>query len=336
MRTVRDGILFHNVVDLEETKSGLRMWRMPQELAKRLDKRQAAFGTGVELRFRIEGEKAIIRLRAEAAEEAQVAYIYFGSFQGGWMHSAKVIKTEETVIEIPKPANLIELKQIAKEQGLPFDPEVVRILLPYCPCYYLGSDGVLREPDATQLPAHTYLAYGSSITHGSLALAPPYTYPARIAQRLGCDYLNQGYAGAALLEAEVAEFLVSRDDWSFASVEMGINMLDDFDLDMFEERLDRFTAILAKDPRPVFATGIYGFNGEGQKKAMAFRKIARCYAGERLIFIEGTTLLNQPAYISQDMVHPTLEGIEQIAMGWEAFMRASGQLPEDVGSINKL
>mgnify|MGYP002555374518 FL=1 len=45
----------------------------------------------------------------------------------------------------------------------------------------------------------------------------------RNAQALGVDYLNLGFAGNALMEEEMANYLVSRRDWDFASVEMGIN-----------------------------------------------------------------------------------------------------------------
>ena len=48
---------------------------------------ETAYGTGVELRFKIRGDAATIRLRAEEAAEAQTAYIYYGSFQGGWENS---------------------------------------------------------------------------------------------------------------------------------------------------------------------------------------------------------------------------------------------------------
>ncbi len=317
------GIDFHNVAELERSSSGYRMWRLPRALAGEMNEgirdKSGCYGTGVELRFRIRGEKVRIGLRAEAAEEAQVAFLYYGTFQGGWMNSSRIIGTRETWIELPRPENLEVLKRIYRERKLAFDPEVVRIVLPYCTCFFLGMEGEVQLPEAGQLPRRTYLAYGSSITHGSLALAPPYSYPFRISQKIGCDYLNQGYAGSAHLERGMAEYLVSLKGWDFASVEMGINMLD-FDEASFEERVDTFTAILAKDPRPVFATSLFGFNGEHQEKAARYRGIVQRYAQERLLFTEGLDILDNPAFISQDLTHPTLEGVEQIVKVWGGQM----------------
>lgn len=92
----------------------------------------------------------------------------------------------------------------------------------------------------------TYLAYGSSITHGSLALAAPCSYPFQIARRLGCDYLNLGYAGSAYLEREMAEYIVSRGGFVgyfgynlFAYAEPTLNLppsaANDYDLLLFTD-----------------------------------------------------------------------------------------------------
>lgn len=134
-----------------------------------------------------------------------------------------------------------------------------------CAVIFAGVEGRTALPAADQLPQKTYLAYGSSITHGSLSLIQPDCYVFRNAQALGVDYLNLGFAGNALMEEEMANYLVSRRDWDFASVEMGINTTErvkEFPLEVFEERIDRFTAVLARDPRPVFATSFFGYLDE--------------------------------------------------------------------------
>jgi hypothetical protein len=103
-------------------------------------------------------------------------------------------------------------------------------------------------------------------------LIQPDSYAFRIAQQLGTDYLNLGFAGCALMEEEMAEYLISRKDWDFASVEMGINAVGEkrrLELAEFERRIDRFTQILAADPRPVFATSIFVFNGEDAEQELA-------------------------------------------------------------------
>ncbi len=189
--------------------------------------------------------------------------------------------------------------------------------------YFVGAEGDIELPSSIDMPEMTYLAYGSSITHGSLALAAPYTYPFRIAGKLKCDYLNLGFAGSAYLEKSIAEYLVSRKDWDFASVEMGINMIGKaFTIEFFEEQVKEFVNVLAADHRPVFATSIFGFNGTGQDKAEKFREIVRKHAEGRLIFTDGLELLNNPTYISQDLTHPSLEGVEEIVKNWSVVMKS--------------
>lgn len=322
-------ICFHNVEELEPCDGGYKMYRVPENVRAGLNERAkelvSSFSTGVELRFKIKGDSAALILRAEPAEEAQTAFIYYGSFQGGWENSSKTIYDRDTRITIHVPANAAVLKKIYRERNLGFDPEVVRVVLPYGTCIFVGVEGDVEPPRTEELPAETYLAYGSSITHGSLALTPASSYPFRIAQKMNCDYLNLGMAGSAHLEECMAEYIVSRKDWNFASVEMGINMLGpEFSLELFEERVKAFLEVISRDSRLVFLTSVFGFIGEYQEKAEAYRKIvSECagkYADKNIIFTDGLELLNNPAFISQDLTHPTLEGLEEIAAKWHRIM----------------
>lgn len=325
---VFQGIDFHNVDSLVKQEQGYAMQRVPDSVRLRLYENardQVSFNcTGVELRFKIKSEEAVLHLKAESGSEAMTAYIYYGSFQGGWQNSSKTIGTQDTAISVPAPENLGILHQITGDCGLPFNPEVVRVVLPYGRCFFLGVEGEVEPPAPEDLPDRTYLAYGSSITHGSLALAPPCSYPFRIACRLGCDYLNLGYAGSAYLEKEMAEYIVGRKDWDFASVEMGINMLyGEFSVKQFEEKVKRFVEVLSREERPVFATSIFRFNGAGaiQERAAVFREIVKKYADGKLLFTDGTELLDDPACISQDLIHPGIDGIYRIADRWSAVMK---------------
>lgn len=318
---ILDKILFHNVEELEATDSGYLMWRVPKYVRERLNERAGTdvsrCACGVELRFKMKSDTATLILSALEGAEATVAYIYYGSIQGGWENSTRFILNKETRIQINKPDNMEVLKATTKEYDLPFNPEVVRVVLPYGRLFYVGVEGDIEPPAKEDLPEKTYLAYGSSITHGSLALAQPYTYPFRLAQKLGCDYINLGMAGSAHMEQAMAEYIVSRKDWDFATVEMGINMVPMENPELFEERIDKFTEILSKEQRPIYATSIYAFNRPWQQEmGDTYREIVEKYAGERLDFRSGLEILNNKAYISQDMVHPSLEGMEQIVENW--------------------
>lgn len=321
-----DHILFHNVEEIEKTEKGFLMRRMRHEIQDTISDgvKNNRFSTGIELRFKMKSGSVDLTLRADKVAESATAHIFFGSFQGGWEYSSKNIGETDTVIHIEYPKALEELRQLTALKHLPFDPAVVRVVMPYTPCYYVGIAGETEPPQKDDLPEKTYLAYGSSITHGSLGLIQPNSYPFRIAQLLGTDYLNLGFAGWALMEEEMAHYLVSRKDWDFASVEMGINALGKrryLPLAEFEKRVDRFTQILAEDPRPVFATSMFCFNGGEQALAQEMREIVREYAEKRLIFTDGLKILNDPTLISADCTHPSLRGIEQIAEHWGSIMQ---------------
>lgn len=324
-----DNILFHNVEELEETEKGYLPRRIRREIREKISTgvQENIFATGMELRFTMPEGSADIILRANMVPESASLHIFFGSFQGGWDQSSKNIYETETRIHIeyPEDRKMKTLRRITAEQHLPFQPEVVRIVLPYVPCYYVRTEGVTEVPKPEQLPQETYLAYGSSITHGSLGLIQPDSYVFRISQLLGTDYINLGFAGRALMEEEMAKYIISRKDWNFASVEMGVNALEIKKgiptLEAFEERIDKFTAVLAQDPRPIFATSIFGFNDDpDQERAEKMRCIVRKYAASRLTYTDGLQLLDNSCFISADLVHPSVQGQQQIAERWSRVM----------------
>lgn len=318
-------IRFHNVEELEPVEGGWLLRRVGAAARARISPgvQENCFATGIELRFTMPDGAVDLLLKTIPQAEAATAHIFFGSFQGGWEYSSKNIGADVTRIHIEYPAKLATLRRITAEKQLAFAPEVVRVVLPYVPVIFAGVEGRTALPAADQLPQKTYLAYGSSITHGSLSLIQPDCYVFRNAQALGVDYLNLGFAGNALMEEEMANYLVSRRDWDFASVEMGINTTErvkEFPLEVFEERIDRFTAVLARDPRPVFATSLFGYLDEDTDRTDKMRRIVRRYAAERLIFTDGLQLLDDETLISADGTHPDARGQEQIAARWSRIM----------------
>jgi len=319
-----DNIDFHNVAEMEKTPKGYEFHRLPENIRKEINPgaRDNIFGTGIELRFKMPDGACDIYLSSDYLGEAPVACIYYGTIQGGYEYSTKIIYEEPTRIHIEYPSDMDRICEISRRNNFAFNPEVVRLILPYTNCRYVRVDGNVILPEAGDVPEVSYLAYGSSITHGSLGLVMPYSYPFRIAQKMNCDYINLGFAGCAHMEESIARHIVSRKDWTFASVEMGINALgaEDISEEEFEHRIDVFTDILSKDERDVFATCIFKFNEADQAKADRYRAIVEKYASERLIFTPGLTLMGEERYVSADLIHPTLEGMEMIADNWSRVM----------------
>ena len=320
---IKDGIDFHNVVEMTETEKGWRMWRIPSGVAGRMDEgasETACRSTGVELRFKMKGDAVVIKLCVEENMQAQTAAVFYGAFQGGWRNSTRAIHTHETAITIERPQNLDFLLRITEERGLGFNPEVVRILLPGGSCRYLGIEGEVEAPGSEDYPEKTYLAYGSSITHGSLGLSAACTYPFQIAQQFGCDCINLGFPGNAHAEKPLAEYIAGRMDWDFASVEIGINMLSAFSEKDFEKRAREFLSVLKEDGRLVFVSNIFGYYREDRRKADKFREIVKACAEDGMIFTDGPELLDDPALVSQVLAHPSMRGIYRIGERWYEIM----------------
>lgn len=79
---------FHNVEELVPASKGYAMARIPVHVSLDMNEgirtKTYLYSTGIELRFKLAGEKATIFLCAEESPEAQTAFIYFGDIQGGW------------------------------------------------------------------------------------------------------------------------------------------------------------------------------------------------------------------------------------------------------------
>lgn len=313
----------HNVQELIATEHGYKLSRVPAAVRAAMGERgeRAFHNCGVEVRFRIRSGEADVVLYCEPAAEHIPAAIYYGSFQGGWEYSVKRIAPGESRIHIRPTPNLAALERITREQNLPFDPSLVRLMLPCTVTEFVRVEGDVEPPHPGDAPAKTYLSYGSSITHGSLALGAPHIYGSTIARSMNADYINLGFAGSACLEPETAAYITGRKDWTFASVEMGVNMLGE-SYDVFRNRVREFVGILARDSRPIFATSLFVTNYPEQERDAAFRRIVREETEGKLIFTDGMELMGNRAFISEDLVHPSIEGHVQIAERWGSIMKA--------------
>jgi hypothetical protein len=324
----------HNIADVQPADDGsLRLPRVPVTLLAGLNeavRRRAYAPAGAELRFRQPRGPVTIRLRrmpdsneAFHPPAAVLAGVFHGDFQSGWY----ALPEGDTTLAIPPFAG--DRETLAKARYR-YSPDLVRVVLPVFPEIRLVAlEGELEPARAEDAPSRRYLAYGSSITHGAYTPLGTATYPAVVARLLGTDLLNLGFGNGARLEPDMARWIVSRKDWDFASLEMGINVLGD--VAWFRELVKGFLPVFAADPakRPVFCLDLLPCRGEikGEDPAMfeGYRAAIRDELAalgvphlHRLSYADG---LARHADLADDLLHPGAHAFEDIGRHLAAQMR---------------
>ena len=332
------GIELHNVRELIKGEYGYVLSRLPSSLGD-IIKGDPKTASGVELRLVPISDEVKIKIK-RVLPGVTVANIYYGSIQSGWRELYKPITYEPCEISVKRSTNLETLRGFSERIGAAFSPEVVRIVLQSGQYEIIDVEGECRVPTAEELPKRTYLAYGSSITHGSLSITPCRSYPFIISERLGADYLNFGYAGSARLEPEMADFIADECEFDFASIEMGINMLKVFDPEELRTRVNYFVKRIATahPTKPIYATSIFYHSedflkpGDETSTTSIFRKVIKetvlALDLPNVTFVDGLSILSGVEYLSEDTTHPNAEGIEMIAKGFLKVMK-NGKLKVD-------
>ena len=317
------GISLHNVRELIPGEKGYILSRLPSSVGDVI-KGEPRTASGVELRLVPISDEVKIKIKKTQPGISQ-AIIYYGSIQSGWQELYKYITYEECEITVKPCAHLEYVRGFSEKIGAPFSPEVVRIVLLSAQYEIIDVVGECRPPRADELPKQTYLAYGSSITHGSLSISPTRTYPFLIAEALGVDYLNFGYAGSAMLEPEMADYIADECEFDFASLEMGINMLKTVEPDELRTRVKYFVKRIAEahSTKKIFCTDIFYHSadfikpGDPNSKTNIFRRVIKETVSElslpNVVYMDGLSLLSGCEYITEDTTHPNATGIELIS-----------------------
>lgn len=326
----------YNVSELVQSNDhgGYAMLRVPQPVAAQLNEgaqRMNSACCGVEIRFRLHSENAKIILSAgdDVSENSCTRpLVYYGNIGAGWQDCFKNVYSAPTEIVIPRHDNPQALKKIHEENNMSFSPEIVRVILQNSHIRIYDIQGDIEPPRPDDVPKLRYLAYGSSITHGSLGLLPVNTWANRIAENMNADLINLGFAGSAHLEPQMADYIASRNDFDFATLGMGVNILD-IDPSDFRSRVHNFVSTIAKahPDKPIFCIDVlYGSSDLfADGKAVLFRQIVREVLSElklpNTIHIDGLKLLASSKYLSGDLVHPNVRGVEEIAANLTAEMK---------------
>jgi lysophospholipase L1-like esterase len=322
------GADLHNVQSISPSEDGhaRRLCRVREQTRLQLNAgaQQRAFNTaGCEIRFNLLGPSATIRLRRPPGNNAAVhlVEIYYGSFQSTPPESPIAIATTPTEIKISQPSDGYALWELAHSHDQHFDPELVRVILPYDESIELiDIHGDIAPPRPDQLPQRRYLAYGSSITQGFYAVRPSETYIAQTARLLGADLMNLGFAGSAHMDLAIAEHIAARQDWDFVTLELGTNVLNHWSEEQYEHAVRPFISTIAKahPDKPIFCIDIFTCDRDLRPASIAqdFRYILRHAIHTmdlpNIHHIPGMDLLTA-AGLTTDLVHPSALGMEMIA-----------------------
>ena len=328
---IYENVELYNIDELIEPKDrvGKILTRIPNNLRVTLNEsaRSAALcAAGCEIRFRFLGNSVKVVLKSEEKEPGAIAEVFQGNFHIS-QHSISSVATE---ICLSVPENIEVLHRLSRKKNLPFDAKLVRIILPFWPSVRLIEiSGNVTLPDNNLVPEKKYLAYGSSITHGAWAIRPTGTYAMRTAQLLGTDLINLGFGGGAHCEKQMADYIAERKDWDLASLELGINMIKIFEAKEFKSRVEYFIKRIAQShpDKWIFCVDLFTFLadlGVHPKKQNEFREIVRNTVSglnmPKLIHIDGREILRRTTGLTSDLVHPSPEGMEEIALNLSKYM----------------
>lgn len=320
----------HNVADFtEHPESGkLALNRLPNDIRLNTNERlrdvSSFHAAGCEIRFRLKDSpiKVTLALQNDAnSQGVQMAELFYGIFQ----HKSPLYITHEPVTFTIEPlGNHKLLKKVSKEVEAEFEPELVRIVLPYdADIQLIDIDGDFEEPSPYDKPDTTLMTYGSSITNGSNVHAPSITYAMQTAHFLKMDYRNMGFGGGAKLDEPVADFIAAcgvRGQWDVLTLEMGINLIWDSEynrpgeVEEFKQRLDYFvdTIVKANPHKKVYCIDLFvteqdafGFADEHiNKYRKAVKEKVDMLSEYNVFYVDGRRILDDPMLLGADILHP--------------------------------
>lgn len=319
-----------NVEEIINNEDGSISWlRVPENVFHNLEsgeqgKRMAKGSTGVEIRFVLKGEKAVIKMCTSVGKGR--FHVYRGGIQGGWQDHEANKSVDENVeeFEILKSENPQRLKIMSDKQNHGWDSEVIRILFDSGMFKIFDITGDIELPEKSQVPDKTLICYGSSITHGSNALDISHSWPSVLGYNIGVDVRNLGMAGSCFMEPDFVEYIArdgEKGNWDIAILELGVNVMN-WEEDKFRERIKNTIIQIAgrNEDKPVFVISPFYLcddDFDEHCKAALWRTIIGESVNElgfsNVTYINGLDLLGDMSLISADQVHPNIYGVAQIA-----------------------
>lgn len=324
---------------------GMQLQRIPGQVRRSLSSRgrwNSQYACGIELRFVTEANHFRLFLSTLEGDAHVVVY------RGDYLHDA-IELTPGTMkcLHITTPQKYCQ-EHTECLSTVRFNPHVWRIMIPalFPVVHELETFGYsVRPPTKDEVPTRAWLAYGSSITMGTGTSRFELGYLQQAARFLGVDVRNMAMGGACMCEPELADFFAKLQDWDFATFEIGVNMFDEFTVEEFSQRIlymvDTVTSAHPNNPVGLItpflnAKDILPFEENTVKKWDEYAKVLRNLVKQknlsRLFLLEGKELLNDPAGLLTDLVHPSDYGNILIAQNIATALRSL--LPQEFFTTN--
>lgn len=315
MKTM-DSLGFHNVTELPPAPGGgVQLAKFPTAAWTPIDSGLGDLmirsANGCEIRFASKARRVRIYLRS-LHSFADLVYLRGNQIAGYERIEAGAIACLQIELPVLEPNRTAECRNHGG-----FSPQIYRIYGCSAPLAYHGVEtmgGAIRPPTRDELPKRRWLAYGSSITMGASSF---HNYVNAAAQMLEADVLNLGMGGSCFIEKQIADFIAGRDDWDFASFELGVNMLNpQADNAVYEKKvnylLDAVTARHSRKPIfliTIFNTGSFherefsDWQRDALEKDAILRKAAARHPGQ-VTLLEGRKLVPDFRGFQTDLLHP--------------------------------
>jgi len=330
-------IQIYNTAELVTYDDGSISWlRVPKSVYENLERdggrTQARGSTGVELRFVLNSDQAVIKM--STTEDTGLFHIYRGGIQGGWEdHEVdKFVDTNIREYVIKRSKNMNHLKIMHEKAGHDWAPEVVRIIFDRGAFRIYDIQGDISLPTPEQYPKSTLLCYGSSITHGSNSIDTSHSWPALLGYRLNMDVRNLGMAGSCCMEPEMVDYIASEGEkgyYSAAVLELGINVLS-WDSDKARARVSNtIQQIAGRNPdKPIWVISPFYHCGDDfspAQNAKRWRKLiqdtVKSLNYPNVTYVNGLDMIGDMSFMSADEVHPNIYGVQQIADRLTAILK---------------
>ena len=318
---IYDNIEFFNVCELTQVGKypGLRINRFPSDIINTFDSAMpASFSRGCELRF--VPDKGQVTIYLMAIDEDGEILVFFGDYMCNRYILPKGVITP---IHIIKP-DLLNKDFAELNKQTRFTKRVCRVFFNNKSIvHYCGSDtygNQIESPHNDDKPRLSWLAYGSSITHGACAISNHNSYIQQTARLLNSQVHNFGMSGSCMCEKEMADYIANYNDWDFVTLELGVNMRERYSVQEFKNRAKYLIETVAnknKDKKVFVITiypNIHTYNEEEpvSENELKFNEILRNIVDnglfDNICLIEGNEILTDFRTLSSDLIHPSDSG----------------------------